>query len=407
MVAASKKVLPVAGSAGVNVAFVKALGKLRQCSNCYRLLSSQDSLRCGRCGQIYYCSKACQVKDWKPHRRKVCPLLTEQSASRDDRKHSVSRMRQKWLKRVQGVIPHLISLCLTQEQFEQQPPAYELVLCVQFNYNYGTYIPVARPVVVYRDPEHIQKVYPMPVAANLEETILRMQKKKESKWHKTHIIRIIFETLSEVMVCNVEYESSMGACRNMGWAIDQYTHEDIVRSLVSIELPKSVFNPKSYNPMCERNLKYHLEFMQKATDEQKKDKIWDRFLVNAFRCNEWTNLRGTHVLCVYFVWDALPGSIFRVTRYEMITLVTAQQRLPWAIARTYLALNDPSALPALLMEERRGDLFAITGYAPMELPPGFQYWTLEESSEVATYFFDQLQALEFPMSSLEIPMPVG
>lgn len=43
--------------------------KTHQCRSCYK---EGANLRCGRCIAVYYCSKACQRKDWKKSHKRMC-----------------------------------------------------------------------------------------------------------------------------------------------------------------------------------------------------------------------------------------------------------------------------------------------------------------------------------------------
>ncbi len=45
------------------------------CVSCNRLLDKRKS--CGRCKAVYYCSKECQLADWKEHRLRCCPAANE------------------------------------------------------------------------------------------------------------------------------------------------------------------------------------------------------------------------------------------------------------------------------------------------------------------------------------------
>jgi hypothetical protein len=46
-----------------------------KCASCNRLLNTRKA--CGRCKAVYYCSKECQLTDWKEHRPQCCLAATE------------------------------------------------------------------------------------------------------------------------------------------------------------------------------------------------------------------------------------------------------------------------------------------------------------------------------------------
>ena len=45
--------------------------------NCNFCNKPNVSLRCSQCSQYYYCSKQCQVSDWKQGHKKICKKLME------------------------------------------------------------------------------------------------------------------------------------------------------------------------------------------------------------------------------------------------------------------------------------------------------------------------------------------
>jgi hypothetical protein len=69
------------------------------CGGCGKLHKSSDTklFRCGGCKNIYYCSKACQTKDWGEHK------LLCKSLARDPNDKS---MKKEWEKRMTSAIHH-------------------------------------------------------------------------------------------------------------------------------------------------------------------------------------------------------------------------------------------------------------------------------------------------------------
>jgi hypothetical protein len=63
---------------------VKVCHHLKACHHCEKLETQLDNaklMQCQRCKQSYYCSKDCQVADWKSH-KKMCKAIASGSESR-------------------------------------------------------------------------------------------------------------------------------------------------------------------------------------------------------------------------------------------------------------------------------------------------------------------------------------
>ena len=64
----------------VKNAFSQATRPFKVCNFCY----AQAHRRCSTCKKVYYCSKACQLIDWKSQHRKICrttPTTSSHSSS--------------------------------------------------------------------------------------------------------------------------------------------------------------------------------------------------------------------------------------------------------------------------------------------------------------------------------------
>jgi hypothetical protein len=89
-------------------------------------------------------------------------------------------------------------------------------------------------------------------------------------------------------------------------------------------------------------------------------------------------------------------------RYELIPMEDAKQL---GAPRAYLCLDEPDALPTLVIEEWGRDLYSVSSTATPP-PAGFEYWYREKSHQTAEYFFQELKKLKFPTTDLEITPPI-
>jgi MYND finger len=62
----------------------KSQAKIGSCEACRKLLPRKDQLQCSRCRVFYYCSRECQMADWKQHKW-MCKLY---SAKVDKTEHA-------------------------------------------------------------------------------------------------------------------------------------------------------------------------------------------------------------------------------------------------------------------------------------------------------------------------------
>jgi hypothetical protein len=67
---------------------------VNMCGHCKKpeTMNGAKLMKCQRCKAIYYCSKECQVADWKGHKR-MCKEISSNTVSRSARKTSISTMR--------------------------------------------------------------------------------------------------------------------------------------------------------------------------------------------------------------------------------------------------------------------------------------------------------------------------
>ena len=56
----------------------------KNCQGCNKLFPARELQNCARCGMAQYCSKACQVTDWRVRHRNDCELLRSARKAKDD-----------------------------------------------------------------------------------------------------------------------------------------------------------------------------------------------------------------------------------------------------------------------------------------------------------------------------------
>ena len=69
----------------IHPSYFKELGEASSepeivCANCNKVQASTKFDFCSICKKVYYCSKECQVKDWKAGHKKQCAILREAKA---------------------------------------------------------------------------------------------------------------------------------------------------------------------------------------------------------------------------------------------------------------------------------------------------------------------------------------
>ena len=61
-----------------------------KCADC----GDPAKLRCSKCKSSWYCTRECQLKNWKEH-KKMCKMLAEMHAEEEKRNEDVRAMNSK------------------------------------------------------------------------------------------------------------------------------------------------------------------------------------------------------------------------------------------------------------------------------------------------------------------------
>lgn len=367
---------------------MKAVVKRRPCHYCRN--AKKDQMKCSGCHQVYYCSRQCQLQDWRAHKPNCKLMANMPLESKVQPGQGFEQLRLRWIKRAKSILPLLVLQSFPEAEFNRQPPKYELVVCFRFNYNYGTFMPLDTPVLLELDRSGNQNYM-----RNLVHAYDEAQKETKRK-KKTHFIHIVFDNYVEKMVCNVDPGAVESICRDL----DMGDAEEVCKLFRRIDLSTSLCsqpdNKRSH--ILESNLLRQFDFFQQETN-MNIQVPWTGFVLNAYRMNTRNCRKGTHVLCVYFLFDFELGKIKRFTKYEVITMDEAKTRGPRQGSRAYLCLDEPDKVPILVVEEYERELYQVT--ARVTRPPkGFQYWTKKKSMHVANQFFRELTELRFPSVGL-------
>jgi hypothetical protein len=307
------------------------------------------------------------------------------------------KLRQKWIKRAQMLFPSLIYQFLSHDDFNQQPPKTQVAMCFVFHCNYGTFMPIGPPVIRPLDPD-AQK--------ELECNFERAKATHTSNKQRTHSLKIVFQNDVENLMYTIDPDTVTDYGREFGLSptTEEYCHEDFCKILQGVELKKSLHDPESDRAIKEANLTKQFNFFQDYRDGIHVP--WSRFVLNAYRTNEKKNLKNSHAVIVYFLFDFIPGKIQRFTRYDVVSIDTAKRLVPPQVQRAYLCLDQPNFVPVLMVEDWSKDLFAVSSQVGL-LPKGFQCWNKETSDEAAEQYFQILKDLTFPNTGLHIPPSLG
>lgn len=276
----------------------------------------------------------------------------------------------------------------SEEEFNQQPPDKDMVICIDFNHNYGTFMALSPPVLTPMDR------YPQEVRKEYDEAYEVARKQRESHAERTHVVHILFQDDVQSMCYNISLDDMASIGQQLGIKVNEYSHHDWGKIFAAISLPEYLTPTRE----LEFNLKKQFDFLDCQHG-------WKRFVINAFRANERKNLVQTHVLVCRFLFDFQIGKMSRFTRYYMIDLKTAKKLVPSAVRRQYLCLDEPERAPILMVEEWSDDLYAMSNMVHPP-PPGFKYWKEEQSVRTTTFFFEELKALTFPVEGLAPSPPL-
>ena len=114
--------------------------QIRFCAACGTV--TQSTQVCSRCKVSTYCSKECQVRHWPSHKmecRKRIEVTEKLGEVQND-------MLSKWKLGAQSIYAGLVRSFFTEEEFHQQPCKTVLLVVVEFNWNYKTFLPVEEPM---------------------------------------------------------------------------------------------------------------------------------------------------------------------------------------------------------------------------------------------------------------------
>jgi hypothetical protein len=128
----------------------KEITKTVFCQNCSKQAIKMHE--CSRCWNAHYCSKECQKSHFSEH-KKNCRNTTEfreQTLAAGVEK--LSDMFSSWRQKSKMYIDLLARMVMSNKQFKMQPPNFVVGLNVDFNYNYGTFLPlVGQPSIQMLD----------------------------------------------------------------------------------------------------------------------------------------------------------------------------------------------------------------------------------------------------------------
>lgn len=152
------------------------------CSGCRRRATLDEDFKCcSNCKVSYYCSKDCQVKDWKSHKPKCQQNVAAKKQASQNYQKRVHRLLQEWIRQVKngGFLSYAVFNffgwnVLSSLEEEQRFVLLHLV----FDYNKRNFVPESEPSLCPVDdiPEYLQQAtyasaFP-PLAANQRKVLV-------------------------------------------------------------------------------------------------------------------------------------------------------------------------------------------------------------------------------------------
>lgn len=353
------------------------------CSHYLKRMQVSDAKRCGRCHRETYCSRECQVKDWKTH-KEACRRQTIAESMCDRESNNEIALFYKWYD--SGVAPDVMKLsthAMTKQQFLQQPPSFVVEMKFRFNPNYVGFLPVGRPELKkisdfpVREAEEIQRRFDM-YQAPLE------------KHQLGHMMAV-------VLLPSSSSTSQPSAIK--------YRHQ-IFKPTDYRCLPfHKIMNEFRYEWNVAPKLKASWESrMGKTLDQQQlafcddDNDAWGSFLVYAYHLYADRPRFMSHLLVVYFEFGQELGKIEKLTRYEIVTIEEARKRFDKdfidGIAKK--RIDGWVFLPSLFVSD---DPFRFRMSAGTHFPPdnaNICNYSAVACDQVVAMCFEKLKKAEWP-----------
>ena len=122
-----------------------------ECSGCHRRAAEDEEFKCcSRCKQAYYCSKDCQVNNWKIHKANCKRHAVAKAQASQEGKTRELRLLQEWKRQVKngGILAYMLLNFFgwnVLSRLEQED--YFIMLHLVFDYNKRNFVPESEPAI--------------------------------------------------------------------------------------------------------------------------------------------------------------------------------------------------------------------------------------------------------------------
>jgi hypothetical protein len=263
---------------------------------------------CSRCWNAHYCSKECQKSHFSAH-KKNCRSATEwREQAHAAGVENLSDMFSSWRKKVEIYIYLLARMVMASKQFKMQPPNFVVSLNVDFNYNYGTFLPLSgQPSIQMLDDLSAE------LRATLQEVLenaIRDKKRVanvDDRENISHVVFVSWRGIHAIMPASMHPSIAKTANK---LSRDQMCK---VFKADTRKVSSSFYNVDQYRNLQLQNTKLQINAVRQT-------EAFGHFTHHAFRLYSREPRHKTHAIVLFFDFDFALGRVHHFTRYAAKSL---------------------------------------------------------------------------------------